>query len=29
MGFDPCDGALKIWDSIGTPTPNMGVHLGV
>jgi hypothetical protein len=30
--FDPCNHALKIWESFwpfGTPTPNMGVHLGV
>jgi hypothetical protein len=29
MGFDPCDFSLKIQDSIGTPTPKVGVHLGV
>ncbi len=29
MGFDPCNRALKIWESIGTPTPTMGVHLRV
>jgi hypothetical protein len=29
MGFDPCNRPLKIWESIGTPTPKMGVHLGV
>jgi hypothetical protein len=29
MGFDRCNCALKIWESIGTPTPNMGVHLRV
>ncbi len=29
MGFDPCNCSLKIWDSIGTPIPKMGVHLGV
>jgi hypothetical protein len=29
MGFDPCNFALKIWKSIWSPTPNMGVHLGV
>jgi hypothetical protein len=29
MGFDPCNRALKIRESIGTPIPNMGVHLGV
>jgi hypothetical protein len=29
MGFDPYNCSLKIWDSIGTPTPKVGVHLGV
>jgi hypothetical protein len=29
MGFDPCNCLSKIWESIGTPTPRMGVHLGV
>jgi len=29
MGFDPCNLPLKIRESIGTPTPKMGVHLGV
>jgi hypothetical protein len=29
MGFDPCNRTLKIREAIGTPTPNMGVHLGV
>ncbi len=29
MGFDPCNGSLKIPESIGTPTPKVGVHLGV
>jgi len=29
MGFDPCNRPLKIWESIGTPIPKMGVHLGV
>jgi hypothetical protein len=29
MSFDPCDRFLKIWESIGTPTPNVGVPLGV
>jgi hypothetical protein len=29
MSFDPFNCSLKIWKSIGTPTPNMGVHLGV
>jgi hypothetical protein len=29
MGFDPCIRPLKIRKSIGTPTPKMGIHLGV
>ncbi len=29
MGFDPCNRPLNILVSIGTPTPKMGVHLGV
>jgi hypothetical protein len=29
MGFNPCNRTLKIWESIGIPTPNMGIHLGV
>jgi hypothetical protein len=29
MGFDLNNCALKIRESIGTPTPNMGVHLRV
>ncbi len=29
MGFDPCICPLKIRESIGTPTPKMGVHLGM
>jgi len=29
MGFDLCIHPLKIWESIGTPTLKMGVHLGV
>jgi hypothetical protein len=29
MGFDLYNCALKIWESIGSPTPTMGVHLGV
>jgi hypothetical protein len=29
LGFDPCNHFLNIWESIETPTPNMGVHLGV
>jgi len=29
MGFDPCIRPLKIQKSIGTPTPKMGIHLGV
>jgi hypothetical protein len=27
--FDPCNRPLKIQESTGTPTPKMGVHLGV
>ncbi len=29
MSFDYCNCPLKIWESIGTPTPKMGAHLGV
>ncbi len=29
IGFDPWNCSLKIWESIGTPTPKMGAHLGV
>ncbi len=29
MGFGPCNCFLKIWESIETPTPKMGAHLGV
>jgi len=29
MGFDPCNRSLKIWESIETPTPKVGAHLGV
>jgi hypothetical protein len=29
MGFDPCNCFQKIWESIKTPTPKVGVHLGV
>jgi hypothetical protein len=29
MGFNPCNRFLKIWKSIGTPTPKVGTHLGV
>ncbi len=29
MGFDPYNCSLKIQESIGTPTPKMGVHFGV
>jgi hypothetical protein len=30
MSFDPCNGPLKIRESIGTPpTPKVGAHLGV
>ncbi len=29
MSFDPCNLLLKIRESIGTPTPKVGAHLGV
>jgi hypothetical protein len=29
MGFNPYDHSLKIRESIGTPTPKVGAHLGV
>jgi len=29
MSFDLCNRLLKIQESIGTPTPKVGVHLGV
>ncbi len=29
MSFDPCNCPLKIQESIGTPTPKVGTHLGV
>jgi hypothetical protein len=29
MGFDPYNHTLKTWESIKTPTPKVGVHLGV
>jgi hypothetical protein len=29
LGFDPCNHPLNIQESTRTPTPNMGVHLGV
>jgi hypothetical protein len=29
MGFDPFNRSLKILKTVGTPTPQMGVHLGV
>jgi hypothetical protein len=29
IGFDPCNCSLKIRESIRTPTPKVGVHLGV
>jgi hypothetical protein len=29
MGFDPWNFSLKVWESIGTPTPQMGAHLGM
>jgi hypothetical protein len=27
MGFDPCNHSLKIWESVKTLTPKLGVHL--
>jgi hypothetical protein len=29
MGFDPYNRTLKIWESTGTPTPKVGIPLGV
>jgi hypothetical protein len=29
MSFDPCNFSLKIRESIETPTPKVGAHLGV
>jgi hypothetical protein len=29
MSFDPYNCPLKTWESIGTPTPKVGTHLGV
>jgi hypothetical protein len=29
MGFDPCHYSMKIRESIGTPTPKVGIHLRV
>ncbi len=29
MGFNPYNRSLKIWESIGTPTPKVKIHLGV
>jgi hypothetical protein len=29
IGFDPFNCSLKVWDSIETPTPKVGAHLGV
>ncbi len=29
LSFDPCNGSLKCWESIGTPSPKVGVALGV
>ncbi len=29
MGFNPCNRSLNIRESVRTPTPKMGVHLGV
>jgi len=29
MGFDPCNCSLKIWESFRTPTPQVGIALGM
>ncbi len=29
MSFNPWNFSLKIWKSIGTPTPKVGAHLGM
>jgi len=29
MNFDPSNYFLKIWNSIGIPTPKVGIHLGM
>ncbi len=29
MSFDSCNSPLKIWESIGSPIPKVGAHLGV
>jgi len=29
MNLGPCNCSLKIWESIGSPTPKVGTHLGV
>jgi len=29
MGFNPYNCTLKVWESIKTPIPKMGTHLGV
>jgi hypothetical protein len=29
MGFNLCNHSLNIWESIKTPVPKMGVHLGM
>ncbi len=29
IGFDSYNHSLKIWESIGTPTPKVGAHLGM
>jgi len=29
MGFDSCNYFLKNWESIKTPTPKVGTHLGL
>jgi hypothetical protein len=29
MSFDPLNFFMKIWDSIGTLIPKIGIHLGM
>jgi len=29
MGLNPCNCSMKIWESIETPTPKVGTHLGM
>jgi hypothetical protein len=29
MDFDPSNRSMKIWESMGTPTPKVWAHLGV